>query len=79
MTLFAGHFWRSFGARWGVSMVIESGESVKPASGARTWRSFAAKCVLDSITEFCFVYIAAGENVVAKGVSLAKGTFSANE
>jgi hypothetical protein len=36
--------------------------------------------VLDSITEFCFVCIMTGEDVVNKGVkNFDTGTFSANE
>jgi hypothetical protein len=59
----AGLFWRSFGASWGVLMVVESGELVKPASGERTWRSFSSVSWIASIAEFCLVCITAGEDV----------------
>jgi hypothetical protein len=48
-------FWRSFGASWGVSMVMESGRGVSEASKwCKDLQKFC-KCVLDSITEFCLV------------------------
>jgi hypothetical protein len=40
----AGRLRRSLGASWGVSIVTESGESVKAAKGARVRR----RCVLVS-------------------------------
>jgi hypothetical protein len=36
---------------------------VKPASGARTWRSFSSVSWIASIAEFCLVCIRAGEYV----------------
>jgi hypothetical protein len=55
----AGHLRRSLGARQGVSVVMDSVESVKAASGARVWSRCASVSWLDGVAELAFLGVGA--------------------